>query len=490
MTYIGIEKRENIKYPNIKEFIYPNKNYIELPYKYEKISENNKIFEMVRNSFHLLQMDEKNYETEQWNPLGEKLIKEGNTVLIKPNLVLEKNHGGFGEECLYTNPSIVAAVIPYVIKALNGKGKIVIADAPMQSCNFEKLIKNSGYKELVEYYNKKIPNIRIELKDLRGLISKNDNGVLKQEIVSQNDGGIVVKLDKDSEHAKLSKKDLRKIRITCYDPNELFKHHNIKTHEYFIAKEALEADVIIDMPKPKAHRKAGVTISLKNFVGINTRKEYLPHHRIGDKQHGGDEYDKRSILLRISAKILDISNILKAKKIYKIGNVVTKISIVISKIDEKIFSKEKHREGSWHGNDTIWRTIIDINKIVKYADKEGKLCDTPQRKIFAIADMIIVGEKEGPLLPSPKYGGIIAMGEDLVCFDEVVATILGLDINKIPLFQHLREKRKYPIVKENEHALIVSNSEKLNNKAISQITKEETINIEPSSGWKGYIEIG
>lgn len=487
MGHISIEKYNDVNYPSKNEMLYPNKNYIELPFEFENYSENNKIFEMVRDGLKDLKMDIENYGKKEWNPF-KGIIKEDNNILIKPNLVMHKNGAGFGEECLYTSPSLVAAIIPYIYKALNGKGKITIADAPMQSCDFQKLIEDSGYKELVQYYKNK--GINIELKDLRGLISKEENGVLKQEISSENSGGVIVDLGKNSEHAKLDKKQLRKIRITNYNPDELLQHHNINKHEYFIAKEALEADVIIDMPKPKAHRKAGVTISLKNFVGINTRKEYLPHHRFGDKKHGGDEYEKNSLLLKISSRLLDLRNMLQYKKMYILAKIINKISNICERADKKFFSKEQNREGSWHGNDTIWRTIIDINRIIKYADKEGKLCDTPQRKIFAIADMIIVGEKEGPLLPSPKYGGIIAMGEDLVCFDEVVATILGLDINKIPLFQHLREKRKYPIVKENEHALIVSNSEKLNNKAISQITREEAINIEPSSGWKGYIEIG
>ena len=406
MGNISIEKYNDVNYPSKNEMLYPNKNYIELPFEFENYSENNKIFEMVRDGLKDLKMDIENYGKKEWNPFKE-IIKEDNNVLIKPNLVMHKNAAGFGEECLYTSPSLVAAIIPYIYKALNGKGKITIADAPMQSCDFQKLIEDSGYKELVQYYKNK--GINIELKDLRGLISKEENGVLKQEISSENSGGVIVDLGKNSEHAKLDKKQLRKIRITNYNPDELLQHHNINKHEY--------------------------------------------------------------------------------KKMYILAKIINKISNICERADKKFFSKEQNREGSWHGNDTIWRTIIDINRIIKYADKEGKLCDTPQRKIFAIADMIIVGEKEGPLLPSPKSGGIIAMGEDLVCFDEVVATILGLDINKIPLFQHLREKRKYPIVKENEHALIVSNSEKLNNKAISQITREEAINIEPSSGWKGYIEI-
>lgn len=484
---ISINHKEKIKYPLINDFIFPAKQYVELPIKYERLSKNNEIFEMIRQSFKNLEMDKENYNTEKWNPLGDNLIEEGNTVLIKPNMVLDENLGGFGQECLYTNPSLVAAVIPYVWKALKGKGKIIVADAPVQSCNFEKLVQNSGYRELINYYKKQ--KVNIELKDLRGLVSKYEKGVMKQSILSESESGIVVDLGKDSEHAKLSNNDLKKVRITNYNPEELLKHHNMEKHEYLISKEALEADVIINMPKPKAHRKAGVTISLKNFVGINTRKEYLPHHRLGDTSHGGDEYFKDSLLLFISSKLLDKANILKSKKRYKIGKMTSGIAKVFSGIDKRFFSKEKNREGSWYGNDTIWRTIIDINKIIKYADKSGKMQKEQQRKIFAIADMIVVGEKEGPLLPSPKYAGIIAMGENLVCFDEVIATILGLDIKKISLFKHLREKRKYPLVDNNEYGIITSNSEKFDRKTVKEITRKEAINIEPSSGWKNHIEL-
>lgn len=486
MSYIGIERRENVNYPSKEEMIYPNEKYIELPFEYEKYSENNQVFEMIRNLFILMKMDEENFGKQEWNPFG-KIIKEGNTVLIKPNLVLEKNEGGFGEDCLYTNPSLVAAIIPYVWKALNKNGKIIVADAPIQSCDFEKLIESSGYKDLIEYYKGK--GVNIELKDLRGLISKKENGVLKQKISTANDGGIVVDIGNESEHANLTKKQLHKIRITNYNPSELLKHHNENKHEYFVAKEALEADVVIDMPKPKSHRKSGVTISLKNFVGINTRKEYLPHHRFGDKKHGGDEYEKNSLLLKISSKLLDIVNWLQYKKIYLLARIINKLSNICERADKKFFSKEKNREGSWHGNDTIWRTIIDLNKIIQYADKNGNLQKTKQRKVFAIGDMIIIGEKEGPLLPSPKYGGMIVMGENLVCFDEIVTAIFGFDINKIPLFQHLREKRNHPLVEKGDYGVIVSNDEQINNKTVEQITKREAVNIEPTSGWKGFIEL-
>jgi len=445
-------------------------------------SSKKEIFQMVENCFKLLELDKKNINNSNWNPLGDDLIKPGNTVLIKPNLVLEENQGGFGEECLYTNCSVVAPVIEYVWKALQKKGKIILADAPVQSCNFEKLINNSGYYKMVEEYQRK--GINLELKDLRGLISKYENGVLVSTTYEKD--GIVIDLKQDSEHAKIQ--NIEKVRITNYDPTELLKHHNKNKHEYFIAKEALEADVINNIPKPKAHRKAGITIGLKNFVGVNVRKEYLPHHKLGDKKHGGDEYNKSSYFLRLSSKLLDVANKVKGKKHYKMSKILRILTRVLSGVDKKFISKEKNREGSWYGNDTIWRTITDINKIIQYADKNGKLCKTRQRKIFNIADMIIIGEKEGPLLPSPKYGGIIAASRDIVCFDEVIATILGFDIKKIPLYINVRKTKKYTL-SDNKEGTIISNNKKWNNKNINNIKKEDTIQIEPSNGWKNYIEL-
>ena len=278
--------------------------------------------EMILKSFRNLELDKNNYGTKEWNPLGDNLIKEGYTVLVKPNMVLDQNQNGLGEECLYTNPSIVECILPYIFKALNGKGKIIIADAPVQSCNFETLIKKSGYKDLIQYY--KDEKIDVELKDLRGLISKYENGVLKQKINDNDKNAVVVNLGKYSEYSKMDKNDIKKLRITNYNPNELLKHHNEDKHEYLIAKEALEADVIINIPKPKSHRIAGVTLGLKNFVGVNVRKEYLPHHRIGDIEHGGDEHQKPSILLEKRTKVLDKANVLKSNKRYARAKILLK----------------------------------------------------------------------------------------------------------------------------------------------------------------------
>ena len=65
-------------------------------------------------------------------------------------------------------------------------------------------------------------------------------------------------------------------------------------HQYLVAREVIEADVIVNLPKLKTHKKAGVTCALKNLIGINGNKEYLPHHRVGGAERGGDCYPAAS----------------------------------------------------------------------------------------------------------------------------------------------------------------------------------------------------
>lgn len=58
----------------------------------------------------------------------------------------------------------------------------------------------------------------------------------------------------------------------------------------------MEADVIINIPKPKCHRLAGMTAALKNMVGVIYDKNSLPHRKIGSVEEGGDAYKKRIYL--------------------------------------------------------------------------------------------------------------------------------------------------------------------------------------------------
>lgn len=478
MDSICIVHNDVVQYPKKETIFRPSVDYPEYIFHGEISKENNLIYNMVREGFSLLNLDAENKETKEWNPLG-KFIKPGDYVLIKPNMVLHENKSGCGVDCLYTNPSIVAAMIDYILIALKGEGKIIVGDASLQECDFKTLINQSGYDSLIDYYKKK--KVDIQLVDFRNVKTYEKDGLhyLQEE---KGENGIIVKLDNKSAFANLSREKINNLRITNYDPRILQKHHDEKVHEYNITKYVLDADVIINIPKPKTHRKAGVTISLKNLIGINTNKEFLPHHTLGSKREGGDAYLQSNELLDIANKILDIKNELIYEKEMSLASEAEKFySEVFAQGMAK--SKEKYWEGSWYGNDTIWRTILDLNRILMYADKSGKITNQIQRKLFIVGDMIISGEKEGPLEPTPLYPGVIVMGDDPLKFDRVVCSLMGFDYHDIPtLYNNELLGDFYSISKCNE-VKILSNDELWNKKSMDEIREKYSLEFQPTLGW-------
>ena len=485
---VSIAYEKDANYADSQYDFRPSEKYPEYPFVENISAIENKAYAMVREAIHLYGFDEENFNSDSWNPFRE-IIYPGNKVVIKPNLVMDYNPTGDGVECLYTQPSIVAAVIDYVCIALRGKGEIIIGDAPMQECNFQNLIKQSGYDRLIEFYKRKLldSEITISLKDFRGYSAVVVNGVhYGQENVNAPDG-IMVDLGENSEFAEYTNDDLERLRINSYNPAILKRHHNRKKHEYLINSDVLSADVIINMPKPKTHRKAGVTIALKNIVGIIVRKEYLPHHCNGDAKSGGDEYNSPSILKRIKSFIQDKINYFES--LHKYPKV--KILIFIRKCITTFIrlGKDQSWDGSWYGNHTISKTVADLNKILIYADKNGAMCETPQRKSIIIADMIMSGENEGPIEPTNIYAGMVCIGEDPVCFDEAVASIMGMDTEKIPTLTNARCVRsRFKLTEPTSYPVIKSNNLKWHNKTVQQLDQQSVLHFVPAVGWLSHIE--
>lgn len=421
---VVVTTRGKVRYPNRTTLFFPSRNYPEYLFHDDIASENNEVYDLFRNAMFLLDLDAQNYSTKSWNPLGE-IINPGQVVLIKPNMVMDINPVEDNLECLVTNPALIKAVIDYTLIALKGTGKIIIGDAPLQSCNFSNLVKKVGYDKLLKYYEGKGYH-NISLIDFRDYKSTYYGSVLKE--VESKHTGRIVNLDRYSAFSNMNQTEINKLRITNYPSKSLTKYHSHDRHSYCIAPEILEADVIINMPKPKTHRKAGVTGALKNLVGINADKTCLPHHTMGAAEDNGDEYYKHNIFKTLVAKMWDLrndTNNLWLKRFYDYT------ALILSGLS-RIEGGDKFTEGSWYGNDTIWRTILDLNKIMCYADKNGVMQEKIQRKILVVADMIIAGEKEGPLMPSPKYGGSIIVGTNPVSVDKVICAKMGFDWKKIP----------------------------------------------------------
>ena len=441
-------------------------------------------YEMVSMAFHFAGYDAEHYGQSDWNPLG-KFIKPGDKVLLKPNMVTQQNHlQGGGTKCLYTQSEVTAPVIDYVLKALRGEGKIIIADAPVQECNFDEFIITSGYKALVDSYLGRTENVIIELKDLRGIYSCVKRGV-HYYTENMNSPGVDIDLGDASMFAGSDTSKLNRLRITNYDPSILKNYHNSSRHVYSISRDVLEADVIISLPKPKTHRKAGVTIALKNSIGMISRKECVPHHTNGSPSHNGDQYQDASFLAWCENCVIDIKNFIAQNwRMPKLAWLFSK-STKILRILQLITFNKPSGDGSWYGNNTICKSIVDINRCIFYGDVNGRLHNKKQRKYIVIADMIISGEHNGPLSPEPKHNGIIALGENPVAFDEVISLLMGIKPEYFRTLHYAKSPSEYDInYHDGKCPLIISNDEKYNAKTPAEIDSADILYFKPGDTWR------
>ena len=117
---------------------------------------------------------------------------------------------------------------------------------------------------------------------------------------------------------------------------------------------------------------------------------------------------------------------------------------------------------------------MDLNYIVLYADKEGKLRDAPQRKILCFGDMIISGQRNGPVSPEPKKVGVVLASENAAAFDEVVCSIMGFNSAYIPLLSAIRSGKTW----------IKNNTVRIR----KELYEFDGIPFKPHDGWKDKIE--
>lgn len=404
-----------------------------LDYKKEYLFEkDNPVYRAVEKLLASLGLDKKNAFRKNWNPLGE-LIKPGDKVVIKPNLVAsrdkEKKLKGRVLQASSTNPSVIRPLIDYAWKAMKGKGKITLVDAPIEGSNFEQTIKDLGFLKMIVFLKKQ--GINIEILDLRSFkmtrlmildnycvsnYSFNFGFLIRKNLFGDPQGYTIVDL-KDESFLKKKDWDYQRLAFHHSKPGGPIKHHGPKKHEYSIANTALQADVLINVPKMKTHKKTGVTLSLKNLVGIVNEKYWLPHYRTGCPPLG-DEYPhppkfKDAFFKKVSRLQLPFDHSL-------ILNIV----------------KLKHKnlfisEGAWAGNDTLWRTILDINKFFFFTDQKGKSTKKIQRKYFTLIDGIIAGEGEGPISPTPKKCGLLIAGFNPFLVDLLAVKMMGFDYRQL-----------------------------------------------------------
>jgi uncharacterized protein (DUF362 family) len=433
---------------------HPDAAFPELPFG-DVSHRANHPYTLLRSLLRELGLDAGAFGTSRWNPLG-ATVRPGQTVVVKPNFVLHRNESGGDIFACITHPSILRALVDYAYIALRGEGRIVIADAPQMNCNWAELMSIQRLDTIQEFYAKRF-HFPIEVYDLRDCEltdplrpAYSDN---RTQLQGDPQGSIVINLGRQSHFADLASENYYG---ADYDRKETIRHHHGSVHEYKISKTVLAADTIISVPKMKVHKKVGVTLHGKGLVGINTDKNYLIHYRVGTPRQGGDQLPDsidsadRNVIRwqRWCYDHLLAANNPLANGVYRslLGAYRTFIKPIRS-INRATAAQDS---GNWHGNDSAWRMTADLTRILYFADRHGKLHDTPQRSIFCVTDGIVGGEREGPLAPSAKLAGMLVAGCDPLCVDLVATRLMGIDPARLrqfspafdpasPLYRDLRQ---------------------------------------------------
>src|SRR5687768_16578004 len=377
------------------------------------------------------------WSTEGKGPLRD-LIPPGARVLIKPNFVLDHNQSNGGMDPMITHQSVVKAVVNAALQT--DAAEVVVGDAPIQTCDFDALLETTGLGTWAETVQKADSRFQ-GVKDFRRTTAQYVNSVrVAEENKLPEENFVLFDLASESllEPITDEKDDFR---VTCYDPRLMAKTHGKGRHRYLVARDVLDADVVINLPKLKTHKKAGITCALKNLIGINGNKEYLPHHRLGGSNLGGDCYPGDSRVKRMLEYAADQQNQSDSDKVGRAWNVVaTQLNRVLHLMGDNLGI-----EGSWSGNDTIWRTGLDLNRILLYGEVDGSMAFSPRRRVIHLADAIVAGQGDGPLSPLPLPLGLLFAGNNAACMDWFGARLLGYDAQLVPIVREAFGNFRWPI---------------------------------------------
>jgi hypothetical protein len=143
-----------------------------------------------------------------------------------------------------------------------------------------------------------------------------------------------------------------------------------------------------------------------------------------------------------------------------------------------------YRTGNWWGNDTCWRSGLDINKILLYGTLDGRLADRPMRTYFSLIDGIVGGDEDGPLAPRPRAEGVLLAGFDPVSVDVVASQIMGFDPERIRDQARAMRLVHFPLTDSKLPIEIVSNRPEWQ----GRLTPGSDLRFEPHYGWREYLK--
>jgi hypothetical protein len=380
---------------------------------------------------------------------------------------------------------VLRPLLDYLLLAFGREVRIVVADVPLQSADIDQIWRETGVAALNEHYQAK--GCPVSFLDLRREKAVTDHaGFMLGRVPLPGDplGYVEVNLDKDSYLDPICGSNSI-FSVNDYEPGVTTCHHQSGNHRYLVPKTVLTADLFVNVPKLKTHCKAGMTACMKNLIGINGDKAWIPHFRMGAPRHGGDEYsDTNSLVLGLKTRI--------RKALQGHYRWIFHFAFVLWKNYktgwEKISGSRLTSGGAWSGNDTLWRSILDLVRIITFSDHNGVLKEKPQRQQLCVVDAVVCGEGEGPLIPKPKQVGAILCSSSPISADWAACHMIGFDWKKLPQLLHARDFGKwFDAQPDDPYSLTVSWSGASTD--ICPLAEIPIISFQPPSEWIGHVEI-
>lgn len=408
-------------YPHESPFS-PSEDYPEYPFPFADIGRvDNPVYRNVRRAFIDARLDEANVGLPSWNPLG-RYVRPGGRVFVLCNFVYHRRsretRADFEAKCVHG--SVLRALIDYVRIATGPEGVIEFGNAPLQSCQWPKVLEDSCADGLCGFFADH--GVSVTARDLRLFTSASASGT-RRHCYRDPSSAVTFDLGEESLLADVSSPAAGphgRPRVRDYDPDRTDRFHTGTSHKYVVHEAVLRADTVISLPKLKTHEKVGLTCGLKGLVGAVAHKDCLAHHRFGAPKRGGDEFPDRAAAATPLAHFHDWLNRRPPGALWQSGLLAMQalVSGVLRRLGVPL-------GGAWHGNDTAWRMVGDLYRILRFGDLDGTVRDVAQRRHLVLVDGIVAGEGDGPLSPMPVDCGAVIFADDLPAADRLAWRLMG-----------------------------------------------------------------
>ena len=143
-------------------------------------------------------------------------------------------------------------------------------------------------------------------------------------------------------------------------------------------------------------------------------------------------------------------------------------------------------EGAWYGNQTVWRTCLDLNRVLRYGCLDGSLADTPQRRTIHITDAIIGGHGEGPLRPAPVASGFLTGALNPAAAEWVNTLAMGWNPQCLPIVREAFGAFRWPLTDFQAADIQVATASGV--RPAAAIVPPNGERFRASKGWRGHVE--